>query len=184
MFAVHFYTFCLMWSTFAKNVCFDCHATLGNKCTAKSPVLAAFLVRGFNEVAHFFMRTIIKRRKAMSEELLREIHATVTKQTKEELLKHSEHLKIPIGEVIDMLLSGTSIKDPEQASALIRDYIEMITSSQNAEQLERTFFLIMGFCFNAIIETKKYNFEETLSAMVANSRTFQEYLKKSKSDET
>lgn len=118
----------------------------------------------------------------MSEALISEIKATVTTKTKEELLKHSEHLKISVGEVIDMLLSGTCVNDPEQAAALIRDYIEMITSTQNDEQLEHTFFLIMGFCFNSIIETKKYTFEETLSAMVANSKTFQEYMKKSKTE--
>ncbi|MCI8404971.1 MAG: hypothetical protein HFE49_08745 [Clostridia bacterium] len=116
----------------------------------------------------------------MNTELFKEIKATVTKKTEEELTKHSEHLKISVGEVIDMLVSGTSVEDPEKAVDLIRDYISLITNTQNDEQLERTLFAILGFCFNAVIETKKYSFEEAFGAMIANSEAFKKYISKNK----
>lgn len=120
----------------------------------------------------------------MNNELLEEIHATVTKVTADDLRERGEFLHMTIGEVIDRLVLSISIDDPNLAAALICDYVGMTIKNQTDEQLDSTLFMVMGHFFKFIMDSGKYTTEDVIKLIKENQNTINEYISalKSKND--
>lgn len=99
----------------------------------------------------------------MSDGVLTTIEATIMTKTKEALLNHCDVTGLSIGEVIDRVVLGFAVEEPEVAASILCEEFLIMTSNQTDEQIKETIKLIASTLISSVVMcgvNKDYFFNE------------------------